>query len=437
MLLHGDNGSGKTTLLKLAWNVLSAAEPRGHKTAIARVPFSEFSVTFRDGRNVTARRSDSLIGTFDLIVSGFPLRSTVSATYVADEDLRVPAHSGYESGLIIESGVHIDSNQGRLFEVGGLLSDHFDMNDEDAPARLRIRAFLESLEIQPVLLGDDRELHTDKRDVTTEYRRDSRSRVVGTLESTPGERVTAELQETIGRVNRLLRSLTINAQRLGSFQEASIYLNVLKRIRDGATHPEKGDPSSRVEQLIDELEAQIPRYAEFQLITEFDPHEFRSMLGHIGDRDNRAIAASVILPYLESLGARIDALREAEKTIRLLTSHANYYLRDKQLTYSPQAGLRVRTDEAKPRPLTPIKLSSGERQMLLLLCNALLASGDRTLFLIDEPELSLGVPWQRQILTSLLDLTAGTDVQFIVATHSVEMVTANAPSLVRLVNKVG
>ncbi len=435
MLLHGDNGSGKTTLLKLAWNLLSTDEPRGHKTAIARVPFSEFSIDFQDGRNVTARRSDSLIGTFDLVANGLPLTSRATATYVADEELRVTARSDYESGLL-EASEFSDPQQLLPFITREFSSEPLDINDQEAPARWRIKTFLQNLEIEPVLLGDDRELHSDNRDKTGEYRGDPRSRAARLMETTPGQRVTAELEATIARVNRLTRGLTINAQRSGSFQEASIYLNVLRRIGGGASHPEKGDPSARVEQVVAELEAQIPRFAEFQLITEFDPHEFRSMIQNIG-LDNRAIAAAVILPYLESLSARIDALTNAEKSIRMLTSHANYYLRDKRLTYSPQSGFRVRTDELKSRALSPAKLSSGERQMLLLLCNAVLASGDRTLFLIDEPELSLGVPWQRQILTSLLDLTEGTDVQFIVATHSVEMVTANAPSLVRLVNKIG
>ncbi|ORW41604.1 hypothetical protein AWB90_20085 [Mycobacterium paraense] len=188
--------------------------------------------------------------------------------------------------------------------------------------------------------------------------------------------------------------------------------------------------------MIDELAKRVRDFAEFDLITEFDPAEVRRLVSSVKDA-NRFAAYATIEPYLDSMRARFDALTDAERLIRLITTHANRFLNDKRLVYSPQPGLRVVTDEPRPRTLRPSSLSSGERQMLLLLCNALLARVERTLFLIDEPELSLGVPWQRQILKSLLQITEGTDVQFIVATHSIEMITTNAAALVRLVNSVG
>lgn len=60
------------------------------------------------------------------------------------------------------------------------------------------------------------------------------------------------------------------------------------------------------------------------------------------------------------------------------------------------------------------KLSSGEKQMLSFLCyNAFI---NNSIILIDEPELSLHVDWQRLLLRILMQ--QGTQNQFIVATHS-------------------
>lgn len=64
--------------------------------------------------------------------------------------------------------------------------------------------------------------------------------------------------------------------------------------------------------------------------------------------------------------------------------------------------------------LSSDKLSSGEKQMLSFLCyNAFYSKG---IILIDEPELSLHVDWQRILFDVLME--QGTDNQFLIATHS-------------------
>lgn len=64
-------------------------------------------------------------------------------------------------------------------------------------------------------------------------------------------------------------------------------------------------------------------------------------------------------------------------------------------------------------------LSSGEKQLFILLAEALLQKGVNYLFIADEPELSLHIDWQRKILAELLNLNPNS--QIIVATHSPEI----------------
>ncbi|WP_396913235.1 AAA family ATPase [Mycolicibacterium sp.] len=438
MLLHGDNGSGKTTILKLAWHLLSTAELKGHKSAIARTPFSSFSVEFEDGRRFSVHKSDGLIGAFDLIVEGPQLRERIVASFTVNEKLDVSYTPDYGVNISKDFDIELARQWTLIMDersgVGKVVTEEpgkageVDINDSNASPIRRAMTFLKQLEVMPMLLGDDRQLHSDNKAATKGSRKQQ--------ESSPSERVAEELETALSRVNSWLRSLTISAQRSGSSEEASIYLNVLRNIRDQGSHAAPDHVFQQVEETIDELAKRVPDFAEFDLITEFNPEEVRRLVSSVKEA-NRFAAYATIEPYLESMRARFDALTDAERLIRLITTHANRFLNDKRLIYSPQRGLRVVTDELSVRTLRPSSLSSGERQMLLLLCNALLARVERTLFLIDEPELSLGVPWQRQILTSLLEITEGTDVQFIVATHSIEMITANASSLVRLVNSVG
>jgi ABC-type glutathione transport system ATPase component len=64
-------------------------------------------------------------------------------------------------------------------------------------------------------------------------------------------------------------------------------------------------------------------------------------------------------------------------------------------------------------------LSSGEKQLLILLTEALLQKEAPCIFLADEPELSLHIEWQRMIIPAIVDLNP--NAQVIAATHSPEV----------------
>ena len=66
------------------------------------------------------------------------------------------------------------------------------------------------------------------------------------------------------------------------------------------------------------------------------------------------------------------------------------------------------------------ELSSGEKQILILLSEAFLQRNEKVLFIADEPELSLHISWQREIITAVHSLNQ--NAQIIFATHSPEVV---------------
>lgn len=78
-------------------------------------------------------------------------------------------------------------------------------------------------------------------------------------------------------------------------------------------------------------------------------------------------------------------------------------------------------------------LSSGEKQLFILLSEALLQKKSAHLFIADEPELSLHIEWQRRILSTLLELNP--NAQIIVATHSPE-IAGNFPQNITNMKKI-
>lgn len=75
-------------------------------------------------------------------------------------------------------------------------------------------------------------------------------------------------------------------------------------------------------------------------------------------------------------------------------------------------------------------LSSGERHLLSLLTLFLILGRSRNVFLIDEPEISMSIKWQRKLLALLSEFSP--HAQIIVATHSPSIADGNTEYLKEL-----
>ena len=68
------------------------------------------------------------------------------------------------------------------------------------------------------------------------------------------------------------------------------------------------------------------------------------------------------------------------------------------------------------------------------MCNTLAARDQASILIIDEPEISLNVKWQRGLVQALLDCIRGSNVQMIFATHSIELLARHKQHVVKLVD---
>jgi predicted ATPase len=66
--------------------------------------------------------------------------------------------------------------------------------------------------------------------------------------------------------------------------------------------------------------------------------------------------------------------------------------------------------------LTPYQLSSGEKQVLLILLTVLIQDNQPSILLMDEPEISLHVDWQKRLIDDVRNLN--NHAQVILVTHS-------------------
>ena len=80
----------------------------------------------------------------------------------------------------------------------------------------------------------------------------------------------------------------------------------------------------------------------------------------------------------------------------------------------------------------PNTLSSGEKQIVILLSEILLQENKNVLFIADEPELSLHIDWQKEIIGAMHELNK--NAQLIFATHSPEIVSKWKNNVINMAN---
>lgn len=115
--------------------------------------------------------------------------------------------------------------------------------------------------------------------------------------------------------------------------------------------------------------------------------------------------------YLKNLIIKLtdnyDSQKEYDDRIKKFTETCNKYLIDKCFVYN-QSTLSldiILNNEDKKREKKVIKLtqlSSGEKQIVSLFSKLYLESNDKSIVIIDEPELSLSLQWQKMLLPDII-----------------------------------
>lgn len=105
----------------------------------------------------------------------------------------------------------------------------------------------------------------------------------------------------------------------------------------------------------------------------------------------------------------------------LFVAIVNNRLMFKKLEISREKGFVV-IDETTGKPLALEQLSSGEKQVIVLYYDLIFNNNENLLLLIDEPEISMHIVWQRQFMDDLIKIAKHGNFRAIVATHSPQLI---------------
>lgn len=102
----------------------------------------------------------------------------------------------------------------------------------------------------------------------------------------------------------------------------------------------------------------------------------------------------------------------------------------KEVLVNAETGFEVFTDAGYV--LSEDQLSSGEYHLMFLLVASLTARHRGTVIAIDEPELSMHISWQRQLVRALLECAANSQPQLLLATHSPDIAAEFQDAMIEL-----
>ncbi len=130
--------------------------------------------------------------------------------------------------------------------------------------------------------------------------------------------------------------------------------------------------------------------------------------------------ASVLHVYVEDTRKKLDVLEKLRSRILLFIELIDERFEPKSVVVDKSVGFIVRRSSDVVIPLE--KLSSGEQHQLVLFFELLFELKENALILIDEPELSLHISWQKQFVSDLKRIIALNGFDVLLATHSPQLV---------------
>ena len=387
----GPNASGKTTILNLLHSILSADVPKLFDVNFEQAEIKLRGFEGRSVRTITAR-ADAPDNALELSVgkNKFPLDTD------AISRRRFPVHYREETGRTTRRTL---------------------------PPHLRRRIVPEELYDELTALVPLVWLPVSRRLPVTEDEEERYTR-------------PRDLESVDARLEELLRELfhyhsRLNAQlseRYKEFEHQVLSVILYSKEHDQLksfppslpTEPEK-DQLRRAFKAAGLLDEQM----QSRINDHFAAAEESAKRMHESKDGGLELEDILVLPLIGRTKTMVEYARKLEEErerifapLRRYEETVNSFLNNKSLQVDDSGQLKI--ESSLSPDLDSRHLSSGEKQILILLTEALLRVDKPVVYIADEPELSLHVTWQEKLLESLV--TLGGKIQVIVATHSPDIV---------------
>ncbi|WP_201556642.1 AAA family ATPase [Psychrobacter sp. 72-O-c] len=183
------------------------------------------------------------------------------------------------------------------------------------------------------------------------------------------------------------------------------------------------DKSNLINQL-DHIQDKRKKLMKYDILSQGNSFDNEIEITHIEDND-----VKVLNLYVEDTNEKLSTFDDIYEKINTFVEILNSKLIFKKVKIDSKRGFYFVRDindskskNNEERLLSLSKLSSGEQHQVIILYQLIFNSDSDTLVLIDEPEISLHIVWQKQFMSDLVKISAINNSKSIIATHSPQII---------------
>lgn len=392
MILYGDNGTGKSTILHLIYYLLSNKRRNGHKSRMANVEFKSFKLIFDNDDYILASRKKgnlSLIGSFYI---EYKINGKV-------DDFLLKAKRNDNDSWVIRS---------------------WEDDSEESFEKL-----MELMDETRILYISDNRKELDNEDEQNSYEelKSGYSRI-----RIRRDKNEEEVETEIRNLKEWIIGRALAASKKGEEGTSDIYLKILKQLTYNKNYTLDSIEKLKLELL--KLSQMANPYVKMGFLSDSD---YKGLLDNLDKISvgKKELVSSILTPYIEMLSNKLTALNNLMRILSFLIDSLSEYFHEKIIDFTVNDGFVIRHSK-NGSVIAPHSLSSGEKQLLILFSKIIRRSSESSFIIIDEPEISLNIKWQRMLMDTLSFFVDESHAQFIIATHSFEILSRHMDNVVKL-----
>lgn len=385
-IITGPNGFGKSTILKIV-NALS----KGNIAYFVKLDFLSLVIEYDSNNKTEIIKTKHGIAIDDLVFSNLDekidhfqsairrpwIQYTQGGFFDRRTDEFIPEDDFFYQ-------MYIDRNS-RYF-------DGFSSKSEEKESS-KINLLKKKLDDIREWCGDVRFI-TDQRLIQTKISRSDEPQVVDVIKELP-QRLKAQISKVSEEYSRVANTLD------------SSYPKRLFAATEGIKN------QSEYKDCLEDANEKFEKLSNYNLVS----------MSIIDEKNYIPEYSTALKIYFDDFAEKYKVFQDLIEKLDLFTKIINNRLSFKQIRITRDDGFQVVDNENPQKVLQLSQLSSGEKQEIVLFYELIFDTKENLLLLIDEPEISLHITWQKKFLDDLVEVSRQTALQVIVATHSPQIVS--------------
>jgi predicted ATP-binding protein involved in virulence len=412
LILVGENGSGKTTFLRILFNLLA-----GRWLSLSQICFESVILTI-DGKEEEFFYSDIRRGT-DTISEDFLSECPSSVR----QDIITKVSESPEAFKTVKSLEKLAESYGISgpYLSAQILFHFFHKYEYKAHQQINqtLKKVIKQIDAKVLYLPTYRRIEQGLENVVDWLDPDDLRRQK--MRQSTSKRNLAHIEFVEFGMQDVEISIKKECNRLKEFQSKNLDILTLNHFSDIVSLAYKRENiQQQLDNFSDKETKSVLDRMDKSIVDEKQRNDWLKEIQKIKEKkDTWSERDQIICHYFLKILNFQKSLQAEESKISSFCKTCSEYISDKKFVYD-SASFKFHIDPKFGYPAgEPVELSdlsSGEKQIVSLFSHLYLSGQSRYFVLIDEPELSLSVPWQRRFLVDIIN--GGFCAGLVAVTHS-------------------